>query len=78
MFADPQIRHLQISQSVANSQLTEIPVLTQPLSLSRTPSKLDKAAPLIGEHTDRILTSSATSKVKSIICETTNIFEHLQ
>ena len=55
MFADPQIRHLQISQSVTNSQLTEIPVLTQPLSLSRTPSKLDKAAPLIGEHTDRIL-----------------------
>ena len=55
MFADPQIRHLQISQSVINSQSTEIPVLTQPLSLSRTPSTLDKAAPLIGEHTDRIL-----------------------
>ena len=55
MFADPQIRHLQISQSVIDSQSTEIPVLTQPLSLSRTPSTLDKAAPLIGEHTDRIL-----------------------
>lgn len=55
MFADPQIRHLQISQSVINSQSTEIPVLTQPLSLSRTPSTLDKAAPLIGEHTDKIL-----------------------
>jgi crotonobetainyl-CoA:carnitine CoA-transferase CaiB-like acyl-CoA transferase len=55
MFADPQIRHLQISQSVINSQSTEIPVLTQPLSLSRTPSALDKAAPLIGEHTDKIL-----------------------
>ena len=55
MFADPQIRHLQISQPVTNSQSTEIPVLTQPVSLSRTPSKLDKAAPFIGEHTDRIL-----------------------
>ena len=55
MFADPQIRHLQISQAVTNSQSKEIPVLTQPLSLSRTPSKLDKAAPLIGEHTDKIL-----------------------
>jgi len=55
MFADPQIRHLQISQSVINSQSTGIPVLTQPLSLSRTPSKLYKAAPLIGEHTDKIL-----------------------
>ena len=55
MFADPQIRHLQISQTVTNSQSIEIPVLTQPLSLSRTPSKLTKAAPSIGEHTDRIL-----------------------
>ena len=55
MFADPQIRHLQISQSVINSQSTGIPVLTQPLALSRTPSTLDKAAPLIGEHTDKIL-----------------------
>ena len=55
MFADPQIHHLQISQSVTNSLSKEIPVLSQPLSLSRTPSKLDKAAPLIGEHTDRIL-----------------------
>ena len=55
MFADPQIRHLQISQSVINSQSTGIPILTQPLSLYRTPSTLDKAAPLIGEHTNKIL-----------------------
>ena len=55
MFADPQIRHLQISQPVTNSLSKEISVLSQPLSLSRTPSKLNKAAPLIGEHTDRIL-----------------------
>ena len=55
MFQDPQIRHLGVSQSVTDSQLKKIPVLTQPLSLSRTDSKIDKAAPFIGEHTEKIL-----------------------
>lgn len=55
MFHDPQVRHLAVSQSVTDTQLKEIPVLTQPLSLSRTNSKLDKAAPVIGEHTEKIL-----------------------
>ncbi len=64
MFADPQIRHLQISQSVINSQSTGIPVLTQPLALSRTPSTLDKAAPLSGEHTDKILNELGYEQVE--------------
>ena len=55
MFSDPQVGQLHISQPVINSDSEEITVLTQPVSLSRTPSKLKKAAPKIGENTNEIL-----------------------
>ena len=55
MFSDPQVSQLHISQAVINSDSEEITVLTQPVSLSRTPSKLKKAAPKIGENTNEIL-----------------------
>ena len=56
MFSDPQVNYLSVSKPVINSDAEEIPVLTQPISLSRTRSRLSKAAPKIGEDTDRILT----------------------
>ena len=55
MFSDPQVSYLNISQPVINTDLEEIPVMTQPVSLSRTPSSLSKAAPKIGEDTNKIL-----------------------
>ncbi len=55
MFSDTQVNFLNISQPVINADSEEIPVLTQPMSLSRTPSRLAKAAPKIGEDTDKIL-----------------------
>ncbi len=56
MFSDPQVNYLKVSQSVINTDAEEISVLTQPISLSRTRSSLSKAAPKIGEDTNKILT----------------------
>ena len=54
-FADPQVRHLQIAQSVNSSALGQINLVGQPVTLSRTPSSLVSGAPEYGEHTDQIL-----------------------
>ena len=60
-FADPQVRHLGIAQTVDSKALGAITLLGQPVTLSRTPSKLETAAPEPGEHTDEILAESGFS-----------------
>ncbi len=54
-FADPQVRHLGIAQPVASASLGPITLIGQPVALSRTPSRLETAAPEYGEHSDAIL-----------------------
>ena len=55
-FADPQVRHLGLAQDVDSSALGSIKLVGQPVTLSRTPSRLVSSAPEYGEHTDEILT----------------------
>jgi formyl-CoA transferase len=55
MFADPQVRHLGIAQAVIHPRLGPLQLVGQPVSLSRTPSRLASAAPEQGEHTAAIL-----------------------
>jgi crotonobetainyl-CoA:carnitine CoA-transferase CaiB-like acyl-CoA transferase len=55
VFADPQVRHLGIAQSVAGTGKKKLTLVGQPLSLSRTPSRLAAAPPKLGEHTDAVL-----------------------
>jgi formyl-CoA transferase len=52
MFADPQIRHLGVAQKVADSDLS---LMGQPVALSRSPSRIARASPPRGGHTDEIL-----------------------
>ena len=53
MFADPQVKHVGIAQKVTgDSGLT---LVGQPISLSRTPSRLATEPPSLGEHTDAVL-----------------------
>jgi crotonobetainyl-CoA:carnitine CoA-transferase CaiB-like acyl-CoA transferase len=52
VFADPQVRHLAIAQPVKKSELT---LVGQPMTLSRTPSKLVAAPPALGQHTAAVL-----------------------
>jgi crotonobetainyl-CoA:carnitine CoA-transferase CaiB-like acyl-CoA transferase len=49
-FADPQVQHLGTVQKLGN-----IPYLGQPVTLSRTPSRMVSHPPKQGEHTDEVL-----------------------
>ncbi|MSP68142.1 MAG: CoA transferase [Alphaproteobacteria bacterium] len=55
VFADPQVRHLGMAQSVNSPALGEIAIIGQPVQLSRTPSRLAAPPPAYGEHTDELL-----------------------
>ena len=52
MFADEQVKHLGIAQPVDATPLT---LVGQPITLSRTPSRLVAPPPGLGEHTDAVL-----------------------
>jgi formyl-CoA transferase len=55
VFADPQVEHLGIAQSVAKPDGEPLTVVGQPVALSRTPSRIVVAPPEIGQHTDEVL-----------------------
>ena len=55
VFADPQVRHLGIVQSVTMKDKSKMRLLGQPVGLSRTPSRLATRPPDLGEHTNAIL-----------------------
>ncbi len=54
-FADPQVRHLGVAQTVVSKTLGPISLISQPVKLSRTPAAITSAAPEAGEHSDEIL-----------------------
>jgi formyl-CoA transferase len=54
VFADPQVKHLKIAQSV-KSKTGPRTMVGQPVTLSRTPSRLAAAPPEIGEHNKSVL-----------------------
>lgn len=55
VFADPQVRHLGMAQSVSGNGKGKLRLVGQPVSLSRTPSRLAVRPPEAGEHTDAVL-----------------------
>ncbi len=55
MFADPQVKHVGIAQPVKTKDKTLLTLVGQPVSLSRTPSKLVAPPPDRGQHTDAVL-----------------------
>jgi crotonobetainyl-CoA:carnitine CoA-transferase CaiB-like acyl-CoA transferase len=55
MFADPQVQHLGIAQSVTKENGSPMRLVGQPFTLSRTPSRLAARPPEPGEHTDAVL-----------------------
>jgi formyl-CoA transferase len=56
VFADPQVKHLGIAQSTPKADGTLLHLVGQPMILSRTPSKMAVRPPVLGEHTDEVLT----------------------
>jgi crotonobetainyl-CoA:carnitine CoA-transferase CaiB-like acyl-CoA transferase len=55
MFADAQVRHVAIAQPVKTKDKRKVTLVSQPVSLSRTPSKLVAPPPGLGQHTDAVL-----------------------
>jgi crotonobetainyl-CoA:carnitine CoA-transferase CaiB-like acyl-CoA transferase len=55
VFADPQVRHLEIAAPVHDSERGAVRVVAQPVDLSRTPSRVAAGIPEPGEHTAEIL-----------------------
>jgi crotonobetainyl-CoA:carnitine CoA-transferase CaiB-like acyl-CoA transferase len=62
MFADPQVKHLGIAQSVTKKDKSKMYLVSQGVTLSRTPSKLVARPPELGEHTDSVLKEFGFSK----------------
>jgi len=62
MFADPQVKHLGIAQSVTKRDKSKMYLVGQGVTLSRTPSKLVARPPELGEHTNSVLKEFGFSK----------------
>ncbi|HUC50124.1 MAG TPA: CoA transferase [Xanthobacteraceae bacterium] len=62
VFADPQVEHLGIAQSVTKKDKSKMTLVSQPVTLSRTPSRLVARPPALGEHTDAVLKEFGFSK----------------
>ena len=55
VFADPQVKHLDMVQELDTQLRGRIKLQGQPMKLSRTPSRLAVEPPAAGQHTDEIL-----------------------
>jgi crotonobetainyl-CoA:carnitine CoA-transferase CaiB-like acyl-CoA transferase len=56
VFADAQVKHLNMTRVVPQAVLGPVEVVGQPIELSRTPWSIRSATPELGEHTGAILT----------------------
>ena len=52
---DPQVAHRQMRVSAQHTSLGEIELLSSPMKLRGTPPHVSRAPPLLGEHTDEVL-----------------------
>src|SRR5580693_6036057 len=55
MFEDAQVQHLGIAQHVPNAENRHIRLVGQPVTPSRTPSKMAARPPEFGEQTEEVL-----------------------
>jgi formyl-CoA transferase len=55
MFDDAQVRHVGMAQPVKTRNGQALTLVGQPVSLSRTPSKLVAPPPALGQHTEAVL-----------------------
>jgi crotonobetainyl-CoA:carnitine CoA-transferase CaiB-like acyl-CoA transferase len=55
VFADPQVQHLGLAQSVAHPRLGDLTLVGQPIGISDLDAAPRSAAPEKGAHTDEVL-----------------------
>lgn len=54
---DPQILHREMFAELIDRKLGKVKVCNTPIKLSRTPAKVDRPAPHLGEHTHEVLSA---------------------
>ncbi|RKY16418.1 MAG: CoA transferase, partial [Planctomycetota bacterium] len=55
VFDDPQVRHRGLRLDLQHPEAGSVPSVANPIRLSRTPIEYDRAPPLLGQHTDEVL-----------------------
>ena len=55
VFEEPQVKHLGMLKKVTSKELGEQVLMGQPVTLTRTPSRIARAAPRRGEQSEEIL-----------------------
>ncbi len=55
VFDDPQVQHLKAAQKIKTPQGPTVNLVTQPVTLERTPATIATSAPDWGEHTNEML-----------------------
>jgi formyl-CoA transferase len=56
VFADPQVKHVGMAVPMPHPRRSDVAVVNQAVSLSRTPPVIDRPTPDLGQHTEEILT----------------------
>ena len=56
VFENPQIKHMGIPKQITHPKLGTSNLVGTPINLSGTPARFYRAAPLLGEHTEEVLT----------------------
>jgi formyl-CoA transferase len=64
VFANPQVQHLAMAQTVESSRPGKLTLVRSPTRLSRTPTALRRAAPIPGGETDEVLREYGYSSAK--------------
>jgi crotonobetainyl-CoA:carnitine CoA-transferase CaiB-like acyl-CoA transferase len=59
VFADPQVRARGMQLELPHASGAAVPLVASPLRFSATPPQYVSAPPLLGQHTDEVLTSLA-------------------
>jgi formyl-CoA transferase len=64
VFADPQVEHLEMLQTVHHAEAGDLKVLRNAVGMSRTPHQVRMPSPDQGEHTREVLTEMGLSELE--------------
>ncbi len=57
VFADPQVQHVGMAVPMPHPERSDVGVVNQAVTLSRTPPVINRPTPDLGQHTEEILTA---------------------